>query len=194
MKLLALALLLGVPGCAMTVTLPGETGTDTVAPRVLVSSEVAEAALEAGRNWTDATQNLNRAYAPLFEVADDVSPDAETADWTVVMVDHVDACVTENDPDPRGCTLGGPETVRMRRGPVVFLATLESPHKQIQVRRGLGYETVSTIMHEYGHGLGLEHLPTGLMNPDRSHSERVDPMVDTATLSAFEAAFQEISQ
>lgn len=191
-QIVPLALVL-LSGCAITVPLPmdeagGETGAATTSPRIIVATELADAALEAGKNWTDATTNLDRVFAPAVSVSDEVDPDTAEADWTVTAVDHVDACATESDPDPRGCTIGGPTLVRARRGPFVFEATVIAPRKQILIRRGLNpYEIVSTVMHEYGHAIDLEHLPAGLMNPNRSHSERVDPMVDTDTLAEYEA-------
>ncbi len=170
----------------MTVDLPTEIGPVEIAPRVLVSTELAEDALEAGNNWTAATKDLRRPYAPTFAVTDDVDAEASGADWTVVAVDHVSDCASESDPEPRGCTIGGPTVIRERRGPLVFESTVESPVKRIEIRRGLGWESVSTIMHEFGHALDLEHLPAGLMNPDRSHAERVNPLVDAAALALYE--------
>lgn len=157
----------------------------TVTPRIVVSSEIADVATEAANNWQEGTRWSPVPFAPTLTVSDDGGTDA---DWTVTLVDHVDACATAEDPNPRGCT-----HYRRWRGPLGIGAAREVRH--IEIRRGLPMsEFAGVVMHEYGHALGLEHAPQGLMNPDRSRSEYENPLIDAATLDAFQAAFQEISQ
>lgn len=180
-------ILVWLVGCQIDVPLSNAAAAPTLTPSVAISSEIADYAIEAASNWEEATRAGVTHFAPVISVAD--GSDAASADWTVMLVDHVDAsCITADDLDPRGCTLGGPTEIRAQRGPFVFEGTAESARKMIQIRRDVSqYEIVSTIMHEYGHALSLKHLPAGLMNPNRAHSERINPIVDAATLDDLAA-------
>ncbi|HEY6056241.1 MAG TPA: hypothetical protein VIU86_20085 [Gaiellaceae bacterium] len=127
--------------------------------------ELAETALSAVDAWEDGT---SYEYQASVVVSQDCVSDA----WCLVLVDHISECNAQAyqgaDEQIGGCT--------------------EVKRKRIEIVRGLSADlTLSLLMHEIGHSVGLPDDLSGsggLMDPHRSTSGAA---VDADTLAAFRA-------
>lgn len=142
------------------------------APRLVVSPELAEPAIEAIELWERATGGQ---YAPEVVISNECVERDGT--WCFVCTEKLAGC--GDAAAPYGCTteaewvvfslMGNP----LPRG-TTQLDTVGTPRAW----------WVSTLAHEIGHQLHVEHAPGTLMDPARGEAERIRPCVDVATLEA----------
>lgn len=142
---------------------------------VVTDPALADAVSEAASDWNAGTQG---AAAPTVRLAAECPAGA----WCVISVPAANLPRVCNNADAVACTLmsdtmhTGPLAVRVSEPTRIYISDAIAP-----------YELASTIMHEFGHAWGLEHAPTGLMNPTRPTAERRNPQIDAATLAAYSA-------
>lgn len=133
----------------------------TLTPTVGVDAEIAEPALVALELWSDATGG---AFAPDTHIGCDGSEDL----CIRAVEGRVAKC--DGDTDVRACTRN--HLGRIELGTAVPVD-----------------QRVSTLAHELGHYLDLQHTEAGLMNPTRPESERRAACIDETTLDAFALAY-----
>lgn len=161
-KILVCVWVLVALGCSETIDVPVEQGPedDTLRPTLGLDESIADLALSAVVLWQDATGGR---YQPDTHLG---------CDGTETF------CVREERGMMTECL--GPDDSG------TFNGCCDSVRHEIRLSEDVAMDQkISTLAHEFGHSLDLEHAATGLMNPARGKAERHVNCIDQVTLDAF---------
>ncbi len=163
-KLLALLVsvwvLVVLSGCSGTIDARAEQEAEALRPTLGLDETIADLTLSAVVLWQNATGGL---YAPDTHLGCDGTEDF---------------CIREVPDMIEGCGEAG-----------TFNGCCDTERHEIRLSESMFLgQKVSTLAHELGHSLGLEHDTRGLMS-NRSKAEREDACIDQATLEAFAARY-----
>lgn len=154
--------LVAVSGCSETIDVPIDAPAqdDTIRPSLGLDENIADLAMSAIVMWQDASGGR---YEPEVHIG---------CDGTETF------CIFEV-PGMLGECLGPDDTG-------VFNGCCDADAHQIRLSESMYIDQkISTLAHELGHSLGLQHSEAGLMAVERAQAERHSPCIDQATLDAF---------